>query len=118
MRDVATLNEGFDPYPDSEWVPLLETAFGIFQAQSTQPVTLRFNPFRARWIREQVWHPDQNVIENPGGTLDLTIPVADFREIKMWILSFGADVTVLAPEALRNEVADEVRKMAEKLLGE
>jgi predicted DNA-binding transcriptional regulator YafY len=118
MRDVEILEERFDPFPEADWVPLLESAFGIFQHRDTQPVTLRFNPFRARWIREQVWHPDQKVVENADGTLDLTIPVADFREIKMWILQYGADVCVLAPEALRREVADEVRKMAEGLLGE
>lgn len=118
MREVVVLEERFDPLPDADWMPLLETAFGIFQAPNTQSVILRFNPFRARWIREQVWHPNQEMTENPDGTLDLTVPAADFREIKMWVLQYGADVTVLEPEALRKEIADEVRKMAEKVLGE
>jgi predicted DNA-binding transcriptional regulator YafY len=44
--------------------------------------------------------------------LELRLPVADFREIKIKILQFGADVTVMEPEALREEIEMEVRKMA------
>ena len=38
--------------------------------------------------------------------------MADFREIKMKILQFGADVEVIAPEELREEVRQEIDKMA------
>ena len=72
---------------------------------------LRFSPFRARWIREQIWHPDQKMRELPGGGLELELPVADYREIKMRILSFGSDVEVISPEDLRLEVAKEIKRM-------
>jgi predicted DNA-binding transcriptional regulator YafY len=37
--------------------------------------------------------------------------VADFREVKMKILQFGADVRVIRPLALEAEVREEIRKM-------
>jgi predicted DNA-binding transcriptional regulator YafY len=110
MSDVRVLDEAFEPKPESGWRHLLEGAFGLFQGGRTVPVTLRFNAFRARWIREQHWHPDQQITENPDG-LDLTLPVADFREIKLKILQFGADVEVLAPESLRREIKEEIDRM-------
>jgi len=47
----------------------------------------------------------------PGGGLELTLPVADLREIKLRVLQFGADVEVVEPEALRREIRDEIDKM-------
>jgi len=112
MHSVATLDEPFDPKPESAWRPLLQNAFGLFHGDETTPVTLRFTPFRARWIREQQWHPYQAFRELPGGALELTLPAADFREIKMRILQFGADCEVVTPEALRDELRAEIAGMA------
>ncbi len=112
MHSVTTLDEPFDPKPESAWRPLLQNAFGLFHGDETTPVTLRFTPFRARWIREQQWHPFQAFRELPGGALELTLPAADFREIKMRILQFGADCEVVTPEALRDELRAEIAGMA------
>lgn len=75
-------------------------------------MTLRFSPFRSRWIRQQVWHPNQQIQELLDSSLEITFPVADFREVKMMILQFGADCEVVAPEELREEVKDEIRRLA------
>ena len=111
MSDWKLLDDIFKSRPLEEWQSQLEGAFGIFQGGACLPVTLRFNPFRAKWIRGQQWHPEQSFQETPGGGVDLCFPVADFREVKMMILQFGADVEVIAPDALRLEVAEEIRKM-------
>lgn len=86
--------------------------YGIFPGEAVQTVRLRFTPFRARWIRGQVWHSGQVITERPDGGLDLALPVSDFREIKMKILENGADVEVLAPATLRDAVRDELEKAA------
>jgi predicted DNA-binding transcriptional regulator YafY len=49
----------------------------------------------------------------PDGCLELTVPVADFREIKMRILQFGADCEVVAPAALRQEIQAEIDKLTQ-----
>ena len=74
-------------------------------------MTLRFNAFRSKWIREQVWHPCQTCEDTPDGGCELSFKVTDFREVKMMILQFGGDVEVIAPAALRQEVAEEIGKM-------
>lgn len=108
---LGILPGAFDMRPREEWTPLIEGAFGIFQGDATVPVSLRFNAFRARWIREQHWHPEQRIRETPDGGIEISFPVADFREVKMMVLQFGADVHVLAPEALRDEIRKEVSRM-------
>jgi hypothetical protein len=39
------------------------------------------------------------------------VTVTDFREIKMQNLQFGADVEVISPETLRQEIATEIDRM-------
>ncbi|MDA8142110.1 MAG: WYL domain-containing protein [Desulfobacteraceae bacterium] len=112
MTVLTTSDETFEPRPESAWRPLLQSAFGLFFGDETVAVTLRFSPFRARWIREQHWHPAQTLKELANGGLELTLPAADFREIKMKILQFGADCEVIAPLALREEIENEIAKMA------
>ncbi len=111
MAEPLLTKENFDSRPGEEWEPLIHSSFGIFQGGTPIPVILHFNAFRAPWIREQIWHPDQKIEELEEGSLRLTIPVTDFRELKMKILQFGSDVEVIEPEALREEVTNEIEKM-------
>jgi predicted DNA-binding transcriptional regulator YafY len=113
MTDPAVARESFVSRHKKEWQHELEGAYGIFQGKEKIPVTLLFTPFRARWIREQVWHPEQKMTEQPDGSIEMTFPVADFREVKLKILQFGADVEVVGPEDLRQEIAEEISRMAE-----
>jgi len=111
MEDVKILKPSFSRRPKEDWWPLLEESFGIFQGPENVKVTLRFTPFRARWVKEQHWHPEQEMTLLPDGGLDLTFPVADFREVKMKILQFGADVKVLEPQELIREIREEIERM-------
>lgn len=112
MLDPVLTEDSFEPRPRKEWEPLIHTSFGIFQGGEPVPVILQFNPFRAQWIREQVWHLDQKLETLQDGGLRLVLPVTDFREVKLRVLQFGADVEVIEPEELRKEVRDEIRRMA------
>lgn len=100
-RDLFPRDPAFDPEA------YLEASFGIFHGPGRHRVVLRFTPFRARWVRHQRWHRDQEMEEHPDGSLTLRFPASHFPEVKMEILKFGADCEVLAPPALRAEIAAE-----------
>ncbi len=112
MNNVSLTRDSFAPRPRQLWQYQVEDSFGIFQKEANVPVVLRFNSFRSRWVREQIWHPAQEMRELEDGSLELEFPVADFREIKMKILSFGADLKVISPKELKHEVAAEIEKMS------
>jgi len=112
MTNLTAEGTVFTPRPREEWAIELEGAFGIFQGQEKTSVKLRFSPRLARWVREQFWHSGQVMEDGPGGSLLLTIPVADFREVKLKILQFGAECEVLEPEALRLDVKEEIERAA------
>jgi predicted DNA-binding transcriptional regulator YafY len=85
--------------------------FGIMQGNKGVPVKLRFAPSVAPWVAEQVWHPAQKTAFGKDGSLALTFPVADFREVTRRILFYGADVKVLSPKTLARELQKEIGRM-------
>ena len=111
VAEARVSSEEFRPRPEAEWGHLVNDAFGVFQGDTHETAVLRFSPFRARWVREQVWHERQQIEERPDGGLILSFPVADYREVKMMILSFGPDVEVLEPAGLRKAVMRDIRRM-------
>ena len=56
-------------------------------------------------MREATWHPSQEVSEAADGSLEWRARVAGTIEIRLWILSWGDEVEVLAPQDLREDVA-------------
>lgn len=103
----------FDYRDPESWKHKVQGACGIFQEAHHQQVTLLFSAQRAPYISEQSWCNGQQQLKLADGRLQLTIPVADYREIIMKILQHGAEVEVLAPLELRAQVAAEIKKMAE-----
>ena len=100
------------PLTSAEVKDYLRQHFGIMTGGETIEVCLRFSSAASPWLAEQIWHPDQQMRWEDDSTLCLTFPVADFREIKREILRHGADVEVAAPPRLREEVHQEIQKMA------
>ena len=79
-------------------------SFGIFQGQKVYQVDLRFNSSAAPYVVERIWQPDQGITSHKDGSLTLSLPTTDLIEIKRWVLSWGEEVKVLAPEKLQEEV--------------
>jgi predicted DNA-binding transcriptional regulator YafY len=112
MDAVRILETTFVPRPRQEWGHHVEGAFGIYQGKETREVRLLFSPFMARYIEEQVWHPDQVTTPCPDGQLELCFPVADLREVFWKILQCGSHVRVLEPLELQEMIREEIRLMS------
>ena len=86
------------------------TAYGIFAGTPTAVVRLIFSAHRAQWVAEEMWHPAQRGEFLSDGRYQLDIPYSDARELMMDILKNGPDVEVVAPIALRLEVAAKLKQ--------
>jgi predicted DNA-binding transcriptional regulator YafY len=89
----------------------LGPGYGIFAQGKLKWARLRFSAYRARWVANEQWHPDQHGRVEADGRYTLRVPYADHRELMMDILRFGADCEVLSPLELRTRVAEEVVRM-------
>jgi predicted DNA-binding transcriptional regulator YafY len=85
------------------------SSYGIFGGKANKTAVLAFSRERARWVADERWHPNQVGQFLTDGRYELRIPYRDPRELVMDILRHGAEVEVVAPEALRDDVARQLR---------
>ena len=88
------------------------SGYGIFAGTATKDAVLQFGANSARWVSRETWHPEQIGTPQLDGTYLLQFPYSQEPELVMDILKYGADVQVLAPESLRQAVAEKLRAAA------
>lgn len=113
IRDLDVLEQTFD-CRQTDVDDFLSGSFGIFKGEPVYNVKILFTDMAAEVVRDQVWHKNQ-VMEETGDGLVLSIPAADLTEIRMKILQYGWRARVLEPPELRAEIAEEVWGMYERL---
>jgi len=106
-------NRRFEIPDDFDFDKFAESAFSMIGGE-TQEVKIWFSPWQARFIRERIWHPSQKIDTCPDGSIILTIKVADLGEVKRWMIGFGAEAEVIAPNSLRRDIGNECAALARR----
>ncbi|MBI1731693.1 MAG: WYL domain-containing protein [Gammaproteobacteria bacterium] len=88
-------------------------AYGIFAGPADKTAILRFSSKAAKWVADEHWHSKQAGKMLPSGEYELRVPYGNPTELIMDILKYGERVEVMAPAALRREVARRLREAAE-----
>ena len=115
LTEVELTGQGIPEREDEQNIKdLIEQNYGIFFHGESRQVTLKFSSSVAGMIKDQIWYPGQILKTSADGSLQLTIPVTDFREISKDILKFGPDVEVLQPADLRRQIRATIAEMLEK----
>ena len=117
IRQQTLLDEAAREIPAGELSGHFDQSYGIFSGPAEHTAELRFSPEMARWVAEEMWHPDQQGGFEAGGSWLLRVPFSSARELTMDILRYGSEVEVLAPPFLREAVAAEARRTAERYAG-
>jgi predicted DNA-binding transcriptional regulator YafY len=89
-------------------------AWGIIQGEIV-PVRVIFSRGVARYIRDRIWHPSQELRDLPDGRLEVSLRVADTLEVRRWLLGYGLEAEVVAPAGLREALRDDAASLAQKL---
>jgi predicted DNA-binding transcriptional regulator YafY len=106
ISQPRVLAEAARDLPDTELDEHYASAFGIFAGKANRVAVLRFSAERARWVADERWHPEQAGQFLTDGRYELRVPYRDPRELVMEILRHGAEVEVVAPTGLREQVAE------------
>lgn len=113
IREPQLLDQRTKDVPEESLNRHFTTSYGIFAGRPKRKAVLRFSPERARWVAEERWHPEQKG-RYDGNHYLLEIPYSDDRELVLDILKYGPDVEVIAPASLRREVAERLRRAAQR----
>jgi len=112
IRRAEPLDQQVTPVDPTALNRFLGASFGIFSGSAKAWAVLRFGPDASRWVADETWHPDQ-IGHWIGDQYELQVPYSDPRELLMDILKYGPEVEVMAPEELRENVAERLRQGAE-----
>lgn len=114
VRDAMMLSEPFEFRDNAPTLDSLRSAWSIMYGDETETVELEFSPQVRRRVLETNWHPSQRT-DSLDATLNAPlrweVKVADAIDMLAWVRGWGADVRVLQPEWLRNEVAEHARAL-------
>jgi proteasome accessory factor C len=113
IKSAVRLDHPAKMFDRAELDAYFSSAYGIFSGRAKHLAKLKFTPERARWIKDEHWHSDQQGRWLDDGSYKLTLPFSDHRELMMDILKHGRHVEVLEPEFLRREVQYEIQAMQE-----
>lgn len=90
----------------------LRDSFGVHSGQGEFEVIVRFDELVADYVREKRWHPSQQLIELADGGVELRLKLSSLVEVQRWVLGWGGNAVVIAPDELR----DAVRRSAGEIL--
>ncbi len=114
IQRVELLGQGYTIPDDFDPHKLLSNAWGIWYTEAEPvEVVLRFHPRVAGRVRETRWHRSEQIVEQVDGSLFWRAWVAEPQEMIPWIRGWGADCEVIEPEALRERMMGEARRVAE-----
>jgi predicted DNA-binding transcriptional regulator YafY len=91
----------------------MRPSFGVYQGESVK-VRIWFSPDAAGYIKEKIWHDNQEIVSQKDGSTIFEAEVAGTEEIKFWVMSWGSKAEVLEPQYLREEIRAEAEAAAEK----
>jgi proteasome accessory factor B len=109
LRAIYDIPAHFSPrrYLSSRWGML-----NSGDMDEADEVVLRFSPEAAPLIRDRIWHVSQRVEPLENGGCVLGVETSDWHEMLAWIRSWGAQVEVVHPQALREYLANEAANIA------
>lgn len=114
ILDADILDETFEPRDLDDIIERLSRSWGgvVFGDDEQFEVTVDFTPQAAKRVCETTWHATQQREDLPGGGVRLRFVLPSVLEFVPWVLSWGADATVVGPESLRQQVMETIRSAA------
>ncbi len=107
IQKIEHLDTDVD-YPDNfDPIKTLNSAFDMIHGEPIS-VKILFSKKEARYIRERTWSKTQEITENKDGTILLTMTTSGYRDVKRWVMSFGAEAQLLKPEEMKQAIEEEL----------
>ena len=113
IQSLELTGDTFNAPPDFDPKALLSAAFDMVY-DDPLAVKIWFSAEQARYLKERTWAPGQKITDEPDGAIILEMQTSGWWDVKKWVLSFGAEASVLEPEDLRREIAQELDRARER----
>ena len=117
LREVAVSPLGAIEVAPEEMAAVLDSGYGIFSGRAAEWAELVFSSQRARWVKNEIWHADQEAWFDNAGRYHLRFPFSDPREVTMDVLRHLPEVSIVAPESLKVRVTEMLETALRQMQG-
>ena len=111
IKELNLLDKCFVEQGRFDLYEYLGRAWAMISEGRIYNIKLRFLPKVAENVTEVQWHSTQKVTRESDGSAIMELRVDGLNEISWWILGYGDQVQVLAPEALRKRIVEAATNM-------
>ena len=113
IQEATLTKETYHIPTDFDGLQALHRAWNIMLGEEQVKVVLRFSPRVRERVLETIWHPSQQVGEDPEreGWLRWEAYITHILDILPWVRSWGADVEALEPPELARALRQEARRL-------
>lgn len=108
---AKALDEWFKPHPDVDLQAHLGQTVGIFSGVEAQEYVIRLSEQAARWLEEDPWHAEQQLDENPDGSVTLRVRAYHDMEIIQRVMRLGGEAEVIEPQRCREAMIDTIKQL-------
>ena len=108
VRAARVMEEPARELPLEDVETELDQGYGVFSGVRVRWATLQFNADAAQWVAQEEWHPRQELCMQADGSLRMRLPYTEPTELVMDVLRHGANVQVLAPAELVEQIKRQV----------
>ncbi|MDZ4670742.1 MAG: WYL domain-containing protein [Phototrophicales bacterium] len=113
IEKVFITGDKFEAQPIDSILNTLQKTWGIWVGEGAPVrVVLHFDLRVLDRLRETRWHPTQKLTNLDNGKIQWEALISEPREMLSWIRGWGADVEVIEPNFLRDEIGAESERMA------
>jgi proteasome accessory factor B len=112
IRKLTVTDRSFQAPPPEMLQQYFGNAWSMIPEGRDYDVQVHFDRKVASNVAEVQWHPSQRVQWNDDGSMEFFARVDGLGEISWWILGYGPCARVIAPPALRKNLAESARAMA------
>lgn len=109
MSDLKVLDRPASPPADFSLQAFSDESFGIYHDE-IQDVVLRIKASRAEDALRWRFHATQKVVQEADGSVTVTFRAGGMRELAWHLFTWGGDVEIIGPQALKDTMVRELRE--------
>ncbi len=117
VRHLALTANYFDPPAGWNADEYLRRGFYMMRGGRTTTVSVVFDPYQARWMKERIaFHPDERREDLPDGGLRLSFPVGrnGLDAVARFCLAYAGHCRAERPAALRRIIRERLTRALEQ----
>ncbi len=114
FQSAKALDQWFKPNESIDLQSHLGQSVGIFSGAQPTRYVIRLSPQAALWVQEDPWHAQQQLANQPDGSVLLTVTAYHDTEIIQRVLRLGTEAEVLEPASCRAEIKRTIEALVER----